>query len=745
MVETSQPTAALDEGPSSEFAKLWALGYKRIVPVIPPDAAVSENSTLYKRVGTRQDARGKLPGVKGRNGLWHSWDWTQHVTDPEDFDRWQAMGAGAGIVTGDGLIAIDADTVDEALAKIIRDLVREHLGATPIRVGRYPKALYLVRVTDPYAYRRIDFGPKNERGTQERVEILSDRKFFVAQGIHPKTLKPYTWPKALVPYDDLPLFRPDQIDALMDALRSALPEASKLVIEGAGEAPANQAVLRGDPEAVRGAVRAMPNTSDYFPSRDDYLKVGYAVKAAVEDEREAFEIWAEWCDRWDEGQNDPGVMEADWRRMKAPFQVGAGWLYDTSERTSSGAWTTSEVHFKAIEGGEDERADGVARDKNKSKTFKLIRAGDMEASPPDYLIRDLIETSTLASLFGDPGGGKSFMALHVACCVATGTHCFGAAVKQGPVVYLAGEGHGGLSRRFRAWESEMGLSLQDAPLLFSTAAARFLDKDHAKAVTAAVDEIAQTDGVPRLIVVDTLARSFAGGDENSTKDMSEFVAALDDLKARYAGCTVLVVHHSGIGDKGRSRGSGALKGGVDAEYRIEKTDAAIVLTPIKMKDAPLGEQTHLQLKDVVLGVDDEGKNYGSAVLVAAAGPQKAQGKKMTDSLKFALATFVEAKRDAQMGDDDLALGLHVEDWRKVFYKRHTGDGTHAKKLAFQRARKDMQTAGLVTVSADVYHSTSSPSAMFTAVPGESPALGKGREVVSLDESRAAKQRSGVFQ
>ena len=109
----------------SAFTRLWAMGYTRIVPVIPPAAEVSPYSTLYKRVGTRQDARGKLPGTKGPHG-WASWDWTQHVTDPIDFARWDAMGAGAGIVTGDGLVAIDADTMDEALAQVTRDVIREH-------------------------------------------------------------------------------------------------------------------------------------------------------------------------------------------------------------------------------------------------------------------------------------------------------------------------------------------------------------------------------------------------------------------------------------------------------------------------------------------------------------------------------------------------------------------------------------------------------------------------------------------
>ena len=41
------------------FEDLAALGYSRLVPIIPPDAPISARSTLASRVGTRQDGRGK--------------------------------------------------------------------------------------------------------------------------------------------------------------------------------------------------------------------------------------------------------------------------------------------------------------------------------------------------------------------------------------------------------------------------------------------------------------------------------------------------------------------------------------------------------------------------------------------------------------------------------------------------------------------------------------------------------------
>lgn len=187
------------------FRRFWDLGYKTLVPVIPPGSPISERSTLYRRIGTKQDGRGKTPGTRGRDGLWSSFDWSAYEADESDLDRWAAMGAGVGIKTGrqaDGtwLVAIDADTMNTDYAVLIRDAIDARFGRLPIRVGRSPKALYVCRVDGPLPYSRIEFG-------DERVEVLSDGKQFVAEGIHPITGKPYSWPRALVPFAELPVFK----------------------------------------------------------------------------------------------------------------------------------------------------------------------------------------------------------------------------------------------------------------------------------------------------------------------------------------------------------------------------------------------------------------------------------------------------------------------------------------------------------------------------------------------------------
>jgi len=47
----------------------------------------------------------------------------------------------------------------------------------------------------------------------------------------------------------------------------------------------------------------------------------------------------------------------------------------------------------------------------------------------------------------------------------------------------------------------------------------------------------------------------------------------------------MLVHHTGHSEKQRARGSIALKGALDTEYRLDKVGDEITLTNTKMKDA----------------------------------------------------------------------------------------------------------------------------------------------------------------
>jgi hypothetical protein len=251
-----------------------------------------------------------------------------------------------------------------------------------------------------------------------------------------------------------------------------------------------------------------------------------------------------------------------------------------------------------------ERVAGPVRGK---LAFDFSRIDSLELSEIKWIVDDYIESDSLAQVFGDPGGGKSFVSIDIACCVSTGTPWHGHEVQRGAVFYIAGEGHNGLARRFKAWELGNGISLTGAPLFKSHRAAQLYDATEAAMVAEAIKTlVAECGHIPAMIVIDTLARNM-GGDENSTQDMNSFIQHLDTYLRQDYKCCVLVVHHSGAMDKDRSRGSTALKGALDAEYKcqLDSGSKTIQFESKKMKDAEMPVAKNFQITQVDLPILDK--------------------------------------------------------------------------------------------------------------------------------------------
>ena len=567
---------------TDHFRRLWALGYRSLIPIIPPAADISEHSSLFKRIGTKQDGRGKTPGTRGRDGKWSSFDWAAYTADEYDLPRWAASGAGVGIKTGQGLGVIDADTMDEALAVLIRDEVRTQLPGLPTRVGRSPKAAYVFRYTGELPYQRIEFG-------DERVEVLTEGKQFVAEGIHPKTGKPYTWPRALVPFDELPVFTTEQITALLEDLRAKLPAASRVITEGAGS-EVNQAALTGPIDAVRAAVAAIPNTSNHFPSRESYRDMGYAIKAALpNDEAAAYEIFEDWCDRWVDGTNEPDVVAADWRRMKPPYRRGASWLYELAE-TYGHDFDRAQVYFEPIEESPPNPFEEVtAREAKRTDVYPLVTLDEiMRRPPPAWLLRRHVPKVSMGFLYSRPGAGKTFLALDAALTVAAGLQEWhGDSIEADPeaiVLYIVSEGSYGFRNRVKAWLTARDIKSPPDRFLVIERTINFMSPEDIDRLLRTVDS---TGRKLALVVVDTVSRAMPGADENLQKEMTLFVHACDRVKDRFQ-CAVLGVHHAG--KSGDMRGSTVLLGAGDFVFKLERAEGRTIgrLHCEKQKDATDG-------------------------------------------------------------------------------------------------------------------------------------------------------------
>lgn len=252
----------------------------------------------------------------------------------------------------------------------------------------------------------------------------------------------------------------------------------------------------------------------------------------------------------------------------------------------------------------------------------LWRADELlvDLRPTDWLVQGLLVTGAMSMMYGPPGLGKSFLAFELACCIATGTPFFGRPVKKGPVVLVAGEGHDGIRTRLAAWCKERNVSLGGAGLYVTDAAVPMLDRAKAVELLKAIDArlaVEREEPVrPVAFFIDTLARNFGDGDENSSKDAGVFVATLDELlRARY-GAHVMLVHHTGH-DGGRARGSSSFKGAMDQEFALSAWQGAIKLSNQKMKDGPKPEPIMFTIEPVEVGETDDGEVIRSAVLKRA--------------------------------------------------------------------------------------------------------------------------------
>jgi len=238
----------------------------------------------------------------------------------------------------------------------------------------------------------------------------------------------------------------------------------------------------------------------------------------------------------------------------------------------------------AVDAGEDIAAiiGTVSPKEAPARRYKLLSIEDMEdLEPLDWLIDGALPTSGFIGLYGPSGGLKSFIAVDIGLHIAAGLNWHGRDVKPGPVVYVAGEGKRGLAKRVLGWRSaKAGAARPDFHLLPSSVSISVTDD-----LSELIATITDLPVRPVLIVLDTLARNFGPGDENSQKDMGAFVRGVDRL-IEETGAAVLVVHHTGKDDAKGERGSSALRGALDTSIFVKRRDRAVEL----VNRAPHGKQ-----------------------------------------------------------------------------------------------------------------------------------------------------------
>ena len=299
---------------------------------------------------------------------------------------------------------------------------------------------------------------------------------------------------------------------------------------------------------------------------------------------------------------------------------------------------------------------------------------DLQITKPNWLIDGLIEQDTLAMCFGAAGSGKTFCVLDMALCISSGKDYHGHAVEQGTVFYIAGEGHSGFARRAAAWKQANGIKPGEASFFKSNKAVIMSEQESVEALKAEMAELVEKAGRPKLVVIDTLARSLGGADENAGKDINLFIVACDEIKEEY-GCTVLIVHHTGHQNKERGRGASQINAALDHEFRIEAWDETkIILTFTKQKEDAMPEPKAFLMVPVEIITDDM-ESISSIVLEYTPDLPSKGSQRMSKGQSALLKLFRELAENGELERDIL---------RDTYFDRFDNGNKDSTKRKFNR-------------------------------------------------------------
>lgn len=243
-----------------------------------------------------------------------------------------------------------------------------------------------------------------------------------------------------------------------------------------------------------------------------------------------------------------------------------------------------------------------------------------------YLVKGLIDVGTMSVIYGPSNSGKTFWTIDLAYHIAIGAPWRGRRVTQASVLYLAAEGGRGVINRVASLKQEHGVC--DVPLAVKRAGLDLLhdqaDLQHIVDLSAEVR--AKLPNAPHLIVIDTLSRVMAGGDENSASDMTALIRNIDAIRAT-TGAHILTVHHTGKDAARGARGHSSLRAATDTEIEIMNEDGNRAAVVTKQRDHNGGETFAFTLKPVLLGHDQDGDEVSSCIIEVADADEFAAAKK----------------------------------------------------------------------------------------------------------------------
>lgn len=290
----------------------------------------------------------------------------------------------------------------------------------------------------------------------------------------------------------------------------------------------------------------------------------------------------------------------------------------------------------AMHYGWQNRSPVVLQAANQSR-YSPLSTTEVRALPPqEWCIKDVMPKRGLAAIFGESGSGKSFLTLHMAAAIVTGSDWFGRRAHPTPVTYVMLEGEGGLRNRITALEQVQGALPQDT--------FKCIIQPFQLTSTEDVQELAAVVPHGGVLFIDTLNRAAPTSDENSSKEMGQILQAAKLLQSLIDGL-VVVIHHTGKDPSRGMRGHSSLHAALDSAVEVVRNNNGRAWVLRKAKEGEEGVPTPFKLDRRVLGTDADGDEISSctvspdtATIFARPEPSGQKQKAAFRAIKGALLT-----------------------------------------------------------------------------------------------------------
>jgi len=292
-------------------------------------------------------------------------------------------------------------------------------------------------------------------------------------------------------------------------------------------------------------------------------------------------------------------------------------------------------------------------------------------------VHDFLGAGEVSCWFGQPGAGKSTIAIDLACHIASGKPWMGRRVLHGGVLYVAAERLAVVNRRMAAFrkhhdEVDIPLAVVGGPADLRSSL------NHANLIIEYAGKVEKEFGHPvRLIIIETVNRVLAGGNENDSADMGSLLNTLS-LIQEATSAHILAVHHTPIKEK-RLRGHSSLLGMCDTTVLVEKSDYGYTAQIEKSNDGPSGEPVGWTVESIELYRDPATEETTCAPVVVPGCSAASDSKSdVTQAEITMLRVLLEAE----------PCGLGIGAWYAAARAKGIGIGRTATLTGFKKKLED---------------------------------------------------------